>query len=198
MSRTDWLDLAFGALEALNDSPTGLQSRQGTLLHEIAAALAALRPPLLKKGLTVGDVEQQLRTISELVALATLMVDSSQQLTELDPEQLARDAESIPIRRISYASPLEIGLAVTSGAVATRTVLEVLIYGIKKLQGIRLELRTHKAALRARFLEAEERVEELEAKRRSAGWANVIDSHLPSDQSSLYSQSAVLSDEELG
>lgn len=154
LSRIDWFDLALGMLGALNSSPTGLQSSEGTLLHEIVAALAALRTPLLKGHLTVRDVEQQLRTMSELVAVATWVAESNPRETKPDFEQINTIAESTAVLRISYASPLEVALVVAPAVASSRLALAALISAARRLYGVDLELKTYREERRAEFLQA--------------------------------------------
>ena len=123
---------------------------------------------VLKPGaqLKVRAFSAALQGLADLAAVATYFEEGSEGNERIFVELLSDPGGGsghVEILRLSYASPVEIVLAVASGAAATRTGLQVLIYGVKRIYGIDLELVTYRAELRARFLEAKKHVYRLEA-----------------------------------
>jgi hypothetical protein len=159
---------------------------------ETLSLVVVFERPSAEQQLTVMDFSNALGRLAELVVLATYFKDNVRQGSiELVEAARARSIH-VEVLRLSYASPVEISLAVASGAA-----LQILIYGVKRLYGIDLELMAYRTELRAQYLEAKERVRELEATAEKPSWAHAIEHDLEMQHfPPLQAESAVLSDEE--
>jgi len=74
-------------------------------------------------------------------------------------DQLSRDVD---VRRVRYASPLEVALVVPAAILVTKSALALLLFGVKRVYGYDLELRAHREEQRAAFYDARALAEEAE------------------------------------
>jgi hypothetical protein len=136
--------------------------------------MAPRRPPAQRAGrerlepsaVTVGQVADELERLGRIVATSLLV--ARPRLGRLGPERewsetarafadrVSRWAPEMPIERLSYASPVEVVIQVSQAIVVSVPALTALIYGVKRLYGLDLELQTHRHELMARFEEAKE------------------------------------------
>jgi hypothetical protein len=108
---------------------------------------------------TVESIRNELRLLGRLAVIAeyTSMWPSPKLLGERQlANRLGYEAPKIPVARLSYASPLEVGLVVSQAVLASVSALSALIYGVKRLYGLDLELRTHREERRVQFLAAQQ------------------------------------------
>jgi hypothetical protein len=70
-------------------------------------------------------------------------------------DHIRTSAPEVEVFRLKYASPLEIGLVVGQAIIASVSALSALVYGVKRLYGLDLELKTHRADREAEFLAAQ-------------------------------------------
>jgi hypothetical protein len=81
-------------------------------------------------------------------------------------EELTKDIERLASRvgiaRLRYESPLEIALIIPPAVYASKVALPALIFAVKRMYGIDLELRTHREEQRAAFLIAKRRADAMQ------------------------------------
>lgn len=122
----------------------------------------------LRQRHTVESVRYELILLGRLTAIAEYAsISPSPKVSEHRlANRLSYQAHRVPVARLSYSSPLEVGLVVSQAALASVSALSALIYGIKRLYGLDLELRTHRAERRVQFLAAQQLAKHME------GWAD--------------------------
>jgi hypothetical protein len=115
-------------------------------------------------AVTVGQVADELECLGRIVATSLLV--ARPELGRVGPERewsetpgafadrVSGWAPKMPIERLSYASPVEVVIQVSQAIVLSVPALTALIYGVKRLYGLDLELQTHRHELMARFEEA--------------------------------------------
>jgi hypothetical protein len=180
----------------------------GRVGHGSKAEQARSRLLIVERTPTVGNVGKELRLLGRAVATADLIADFRPKRGEPIEEathlsgQVALQVPEVRISRLSYESPLEIGLIVSHGVLDSVAALAALIYGIKRLYGLDLELKTHREDRRAEFLEAEQRVQYLEAGTKDPeGWPRgtrerINELGMKSPEHTLAGEHAVLSDQD--
>jgi hypothetical protein len=72
-----------------------------------------------------------------------------------------RRRDGVPVHRLRYESPVEIALAIVNALTIGKVGLMTLVYMVKRVSGLDLEIRTHRVELEERHLEAVARVAEL-------------------------------------
>ena len=166
------------------------------------------------RELLVADVTAELGTLAGVVTAATwmqkeLVAASGARPLAFVAEEVAAAVrlgrESVPIRRLRYESPVEIGLLIVSGLTVAKVGLTTLVYMVKRIYGLDLEIRTHRIELEERHLEAVARVAEL-TRAGPPGYGRIADlplntfnaldaATLPGSPSRLEAEAIVLVDE---
>jgi hypothetical protein len=111
-------------------------------------------------GVPLREVIHELQNINTIVGLATA-ISLDARLGESPFERAAgRGATTLKVR---YGSPLFIELDVTQ-IVQGVGALAFLIFALKRIWGLDLEIMAHREEMRGRYLEAKERAEALQAR----------------------------------
>gem|GEM_PF-4759009 len=114
------------------------------------------------------------------------------------------DEQALEIRvaRLSYASPLEVSLVVGQIVLGSVSALSALIYAVKRLYGLDLELKTHREERRAEFTAAQHLASlvQREAGSDDSGWPPGVRHLIDNESRSFRTHRATgvaLNDEEL-
>ena len=111
---------------------------------------------LEESGITPLIVARQVERMGWLVGLAGAI--ATNHLVDAPPDRRAKKWEP-ELVRAHYGSPLEGILAISAELGGHLAAMAFLIYGVKRLWGIDLELKTHREELRKRYFEASEKAE---------------------------------------
>lgn len=117
------------------------------------------------------DVGTLLRGLGHPVSLVRAIAAVARQLAGSDPSPsvatrrefrwvVERLADRIEIRRLQYESPLEIALLLPPAIIASKVGLSIVIFAIRRMYGMDLELRTYREDLRAEYYAAKRHAEE--------------------------------------
>lgn len=124
---------------------------------------------------TVKTVTTELEMVSELLTIAVyLATESPSESARPDnadvlDRYLVRYAGDTVVAGLHYASPLEFSLAVSQFVLGSVSALSALIYGIKRIYGLDLEMKAHREEQRAKFEKAKEEANRAERISESDG-----------------------------
>ena len=132
--------------------------------HLLRSELASVRDtPDATKELLVADISAELAMLAGVITAAEWMASApgaaaGPQPTTVVAEDLVaavqRRRDGVPVHRLRYESPVEIGLVIVSALTIGKVGLTTLVYMVKRVYGLDLEIRTHRAELEERHLEA--------------------------------------------
>lgn len=120
--------------------------------------------PIPSSMLLVGALNDELKRLASIIVAAEETQADAPRETEAPDRRRSIDERSadVGIRRLRYQSPLEIALAVPAVLLGSQATLAALIFGVRRIYGADLEIRTHRHELRAAFFEARKRARDAE------------------------------------
>jgi hypothetical protein len=130
--------------------------------------------PELRFRPTVEAVTGVLWLTSELITIAIYLATEappnepvSPHRTDVLDEYVKAYAGDTVVTGLSYASPLEITWGVSQAVLGSVSAFSALIYGIKRIYGLDLELKAHREEQRAKFEKAKEEATRIEPMSRA-------------------------------
>lgn len=115
-------------------------------------------------SLAVGQLADEGNRLATSVVLAHIARELTEKHLELDPaaarNHVAYLAARVPVRRLSFASPLEVALVVPPALFAAGAALTALLVAVKRIYALDLEFQSSREEQRALFYEAKRRADE--------------------------------------